>query len=70
MRIKTSQSISTKLARKLGHGKKKNHTGIFFPKQMASSFKQAQEMPGGLVTIITDANDGICQGERNVMWEM
>lgn len=68
MRIKPSRNISTKLARKLGQQKKK--LGFFFPKQMASYFKQAQEMPGGLVTIITDVNDGICQGERNVMWEM
>lgn len=68
MRIKPSQNISSKLVRKLGQRKKT--LGVFFPKQMASYFKQAQEMPGGLVTIITEANDGICQGERNVMWEM
>jgi len=70
MRIKTSQSISTKLARKLGQQEKKKTTQIFLffpPKELASSFRQAQEMPGGLVTITTDANDGICQGERNVM---
>lgn len=69
MRIKPSQNISSKLVRKLGQ-RKKTLGFFFFPKQMASYFKQAQEMPGGLVTIITDANDGICQGERNVMWEM
>lgn len=69
IRIKISPSISAKLERKLGQQKKA--TVFFFPpKQMASSFKQAQETPAGLVTIISDANDGMCQGERNVMWEM